>query len=110
MIIKNSKIPKLLSFFIEIHAITIWPFIFISDSGDPDTILHEKIHLRQQVELGIFGFYFLYAFFYFYFKLKNKNNLGAYYSIPFEKEAYAATVEGESYLRRRLFLSWINFL
>ena len=51
MIIKNSKIPKWASIVIDVYAITLWPFVFIRDHGDEVTINHEKIHLRQQVEL-----------------------------------------------------------
>jgi len=63
MIIKNSRIPKLASIVIDVYAITLWPFVFIRDHGDEVTINHEKIHLRQQVELLILGFYLLYGFF-----------------------------------------------
>ena len=44
IIIRNSRIPRLASIFINVHAITLWPFIIIRDEGDEKTINHEKIH------------------------------------------------------------------
>ena len=37
IIVKNSRIPKLASIFIDVYAITIFPFIFLKDEGDKDT-------------------------------------------------------------------------
>ena len=60
IIIRNSKIPKALSFVIDIYAITIWPFVFIRDDGNELTINHESIHIKQQQELFVLPFYLLY--------------------------------------------------
>ena len=110
MIITNSKIPQLMSIIINVYAITLWPFVFIRDEGNEKTIWHEKIHLRQQVELGIIGFYILYAGFWLYHMWKLRDRYAAYYAIPFEKEAYAWDESGETYLARRHFWAWLNFL
>ena len=109
MIIKNSKVPKWLSIVIDVYAIALWPFIFISDEGDDVTINHEKIHLRQQVELLIVGFYLLYALFWIKNLLKSGDKDKAYYDIPFEKEAYTMDNDLE-YLRKRQHFAWLNFL
>jgi len=110
MIITNSKIPQLMSIIINVYAITLWPFVFIRDEGNEDTIWHEKIHLRQQVELAIIGFYLLYGAFWLYNFIKLRDKEAAYYAIPFEKEAYAASSGGETYLSKRQNYAWINFL
>jgi hypothetical protein len=110
MIIRNSKVPYYLSFFISAYAVTLWPFIFILDEGDNQTIIHEKIHLRQQVELGIIGFYLLYAGFWLYHFAKTRDSYIAYYEIPFEKEAFACQSMGEKYLKKRFFYAWLNYL
>ena len=34
IIVRNSKIPKMLSWFMDIAAITLFPFIFIKGEGD----------------------------------------------------------------------------
>ena len=89
MIIRNSKIPKLLSVVIDAYAITLWPFVFIRDEGHPVVINHETIHLRQQKEMLIIGFYIVYSLAWFYHLMRLKNKTEAYRAIPFEKEAYA---------------------
>jgi hypothetical protein len=110
MIVKNSMVPKILSIVIDAYAIAIWPFIFIRDEGNHETIIHEKIHLRQQVELGIIGFYLLYAGFWLYYFAQTKNRRLAYYLNPFEKEAFAEQRGGEKYLQKRHLYSWLNYL
>ena len=109
MIIRNSKVPRWLSIVIDVYAITLWPFVFISDEGDVTTVNHEKIHLRQQVELLIIGFYLLYAFYWLRSYLKQGDKDQAYYDIPFEKEAYAFESD-LNYLQKRHPCAWLNFL
>jgi len=108
IIIKNSKIPKLLSFFIDIYAITIWPFIIIKDEGNDITINHESIHIKQQEELWILPFYLLYAFEWFKHLIKHKNNHMAYLEISFEKEAYA-NQKNFDYLTNRVRMAWKKY-
>ncbi len=110
MIIRNSRVPKMLSLVIDAYAVAIWPFIFIRDEGSERVIAHEKIHLRQQVELGIIGFYILYAAFWLFYMYKLRDKSAAYYAIPFEREAYAGDFSGEQYLKKRHNYEWLNFL
>ena len=56
VIVKNSKIPNLLSWVIDVYAITLWPFVFIRDDGNERTINHETIHIKQYNELFVVGF------------------------------------------------------
>ena len=109
MIIKNSKIPKLLSIVIDVYAIALWPFVFIRDEGDDITINHEKIHLAQQRELLLIGFYVLYGGFWLYNLIKTRNKSDAYYKIPFEKEAYIRSNE-LNYLEKRKSFAWTKYL
>ncbi len=41
-VIENSRIPKFLSIFIDIWAITIWPFIICRGVMSNITLNHEK--------------------------------------------------------------------
>ncbi len=109
MIIKNSKVPKLMSIIIDVYAIALWPFVFIRDEGDEFTINHEKIHLAQQKELLLVGFYLLYGIFWLYNLIKTGNKNNAYYMIPFEKEAYIRSHELD-YLEKRENFAWIKYL
>ena len=40
ILVKNSKIPRALSWVIDVYAITLWPFVFIRYEGNDRTINH----------------------------------------------------------------------
>ena len=109
IIIQNSKIPHYLSVFINIGAITLYPFIISRGEMSEITINHEKIHLRQQRELWLIGFYFLYVYFWLKSKIKGRSSLAAYLDIPFEREAYHMQ-EDMDYLKRRPKQAWLRYL
>ena len=109
MIIKNSIVPKLASVFIDVYAITLWPFIFVRDEGNPITLNHENIHLKQQKELLLVGFYVLYTIFWLIGMVKYKNSHKAYVEIPFEREAYANQGDWVYILNRKRH-SWTKYL
>ncbi len=72
------------------NGITLFPFIILAHSDlktNKELINHEKIHLRQQIELLIIFFYIWYLSEYLYYWLKYKDKSKAYYAIRFEKEA-----------------------
>ena len=109
IIIQNSKIPKYLSIFISISAITLFPFIIIKDEGNDITINHEKIHIEQQKELWVVGFYLLYVYYWFKGKFKGLSNSEAYMKIPFEREAYTKQYDLK-YLDKRERNAWKNYI
>lgn len=93
------------------HAITIFPFIFlINDQLKSNTVLinHEKIHIRQQLELLVLPFYLLYFIEYAYGRLRNMSHNEAYRNISFEKEAYDRQ-EDMNYLKNRSFWSFRHY-
>lgn len=99
-------IPKL-----SANAMALFPFILLRNKAQKhDSVLinHEKIHLRQQLELLIIPFYFLYAINYLLNYLKYKNHYQAYLNISFEKEAYRFEND-PYYLSKRKWYNWINF-
>ena len=108
-IIKNSNIPKLASVFINVYAITLYPYIFISDDGNETTICHEMIHIKQQKELLIVGFYFLYVLSWLVNLPTHRSFHKAYRNIPFEREAYA-NEKDPLYVINRKKHSWINYI
>ena len=108
-IIISPKFCKLMSVFIDVYAITLYPFI-ISKEQLPVTIYnHEKIHLVQQRELWVVGFYFLYIWYWLKARAKGLNGRDAYYAIPFEKEAYTHQ-EDLGYLKERKPQAWRDFI
>ncbi len=72
-------------------ALTIYPFIMFKNKsflGDKVLINHERIHLKQQLELLIIPFFIIYFINYVINLIKYRNHFKAYVNIIFEKEAY----------------------
>lgn len=95
----------------KINGITLFPFILLRNKSDRKNavlINHEKIHLRQQLELLVIFFYLWYIIEYFYWFLKYKNNMKAYHSISFEKEAFAKESDMD-YLKTRPFWNFLKY-
>lgn len=94
------------------RSLTFFPFVFLLQKEDAEnTVLvnHEKIHIRQQLELLVLPFYVWYfaEFLVRYFQFKNWNV--AYRNISFEREAYA-NEKDLSYIKQRSFWSFVKFL
>lgn len=93
-------------------GISIFPFIFLSKKALKSSktfINHEKIHLRQQLELLVIPFYIWYGLEFFIRLLQYKNWHRAYVNISFEREAYTNEFDLE-YLNRRKFWSFFKYL
>ena len=108
-VVISPRFCKLMSVFINVYAITLYPFIISKERLNVTVYNHEKIHLVQQRELWIMGFYLLYVWYWLSARMKGLNGRDAYYAIPFEKEAY----ENENdlgYLKSRKPQSWKNYL
>ncbi|MEH6408490.1 MAG: hypothetical protein V7767_14525 [Leeuwenhoekiella sp.] len=89
-----------------------WPFIIARDKNlknDPIFINHERIHLKQQLELLIIPFYFWYGLEFIVRYFQYKNAYKAYRNISFEREAYTKETS-LSYLKIRKNWSFIGFL
>ena len=106
---ENSPIPGLLSWFIQIEAITLYPYIISRGEMNEKTLNHESIHIRQQEELAIVGFYILYVGYWLKNKIASKmDNSQAYYNIPFEREAYMNESDPD-YLSVRKKMAWREY-
>lgn len=106
--------PRFLKFFAGkyVSAMALWPFILVKNIETKEsqvTIHHEKIHIRQQIEMLVLPFYIAYLGFYFYYRLKGFNHFTSYMNIPFEKEAYYEESNFE-YLLKRKFWAWRFFV
>lgn len=108
IIVRNSRIPKMLSIVIDVYAITIWPFVFIRDNGNEITINHESIHIKQQEELWVIPFYVLYLFEWIKNLISDMNKRDAYFNISFEKEAYN-NQKDFTYLQKRDRMAWKKY-
>ena len=108
IVIENSSIPKYLSIFINISAITLWPFVISRYRINEQTIRHETIHIKQQQELFLIGFYLLYAYYWLKGMWMYRDSYVAYHSIPLEQEAYDKEDDLE-YLSNRKFYAWRKY-
>ncbi len=95
----------------KVNGITLFPFIILRNKDFKNNkilINHEKIHLRQQLELLIIFFYIWYVVEYYYWLVKLKNKHLAYRNISFEREAYAME-EDLNYLETRKIWSFFKY-
>ena len=108
IVIEDSVIPKLLSVFITIGAITLWPFIISRSKLNKRILSHEKIHIKQQEELFLVGFYLLYVLYWIRGLWRFRDSELAYHSIPFEQEAYDYEFDLD-YLKKRKRFAWWEY-
>src|SRR5690554_6953564 len=106
LIISKFWVPK------GFDGIAIFPFVFVRDvfwAEKKSFINHEKIHLRQQIEMFI-GFFFIWYGLEFLIRLiQYKNFKTAYRNISFEREAYA-NEQNINYLEKRRLFSFLRYL
>jgi len=108
ILIVSPWFTKLMSVVIDVYAITIFPFIISKEEMNAETLNHETIHIYQQRELLLIGFYLLYFYYYLRGVIKYKDKQKAYFMIPFEQEAYAN--DGNfNYLDERKPYCWREF-
>jgi hypothetical protein len=77
--------------------------------GNVVLINHEKIHLRQQLELLIIPFFVIYIFEFLIRLVQYRNWALAYRNISFEREAYR-NEKDLNYLKSRPLFSFVKFI
>ena len=93
------------------RGMALFPFILLkrkSDLDNPVLLNHERIHLRQQLELLIVPFYLFYLINYLYHLMRTFKHETAYRNIIFEREAYSKESQ-LNYLEKRKFFAFLNF-
>lgn len=86
LLVSKYLIPK------GFGGIAIFPFVILrtkAHAQDEAYLNHEKIHIRQQMELLVLPFFVWYGIEYLIRFLRYKDKVKAYRTISFEKEAYA---------------------
>jgi len=97
---------------LHVNGMALFPFVLIRKrelNENKIFINHERIHLRQQIEMLILPFYFFYLLNYCINRFKYKNHDQAYRNICFEREAYK-NESNLSYLSLRKLYSWLKYL
>lgn len=93
-------------------GIALFPFIFLREKQlkkNEILINHEKIHLKQQLELLIVLFYIFYGLEWLIKFLKYKDGYTTYQNLSFEREAYQNEHNLE-YMKTRKFWAFLKYM
>ena len=93
-------------------GVTIYPFVFLKHQRlktDMVLINHERIHLRQQLELLVVPFYLVYVVEFLIRLLQYKSWKRAYRNISFERECYLNETN-LGYLKTRKFWTFLKYI
>ncbi len=106
MVIVSDRFLRFLTFFLGggqlPAAMAFYPFVILNSRvvATPELINHERIHLRQQLEMLIIPFYVWYLIEYY---------SKGYYNVSFEKEAYN-NEKNLNYLKKRSIFAFTKYL
>lgn len=106
LIVAKYLIPK------GYRGFAVFPFVFVKYRLDKESgvfINHERIHLRQQLELLMLPFFVWYLVEFLVRLAQYKNADLAYRNISFEREAYA-NEKDLNYLKQRSFYEFVKYL
>lgn len=91
---------------------TVFPFVVLREKKDADFAVlmnHEKIHLRQQLELLVLPFFLWYGVEYLLRLIQFRDRNRAYRNICFEREAYENEKDLD-YLQQRSFWRFLKYI
>ncbi|WP_031526020.1 hypothetical protein [Dyadobacter crusticola] len=96
--------------FLWVDAMALFPFILLKRKSPSRFLInHERIHLKQQIELGLIVFYLWYFIEYFIRLVQYKKHYLAYLHISFEREAFQHQSD-LAYLEKRRFWAFLKYL
>lgn len=106
VIVTKYLIPK------GYNGLTLFPFVVVrtdSDKSNKVLVNHEKIHIKQQIQLLVLPFliWYMIEFLFRLIQFKDKNR--AYRNISFEREAYA-NERNLNYVKEMPFWSFLKYL
>ncbi|QSW90363.1 MULTISPECIES: hypothetical protein [Flavobacterium] len=94
------------------RGMAVFPFIVMKydfDKRNETFVNHEKIHLRQQIELLILPFFIWYILEFIIRLIQYQNKDLAYRNISFEREAYTKETD-LNYLKNRSFFQFLKYI
>ena len=106
LIVAKYLIPK------GYRGMAVFPFVVVKydfDKANETFVNHEKIHLRQQLEMLILPFFIWYFSEYLIRLIQYKNQDLAYRNISFEREAYSNEAD-RNYLKNRSFFQFLKYI
>jgi hypothetical protein len=104
--VTSAFLASAFSVVVPVAAITLWPFVVFRREPDEVTLRHEQIHLLQQAELFVVGFYLLYVYGWIS-GLARSSAVDSYMASNFEREAYLFEAD-EGYIARRPRFAWMK--
>jgi hypothetical protein len=90
----------------------LFPFVLVKydfDKANGAFVNHEKIHLRQQLEMLVLPFFIWYVLEFLIRLIQYKNKDLAYRNISFEREAYTKETD-LNYLKNRSFFQFLHYI
>jgi hypothetical protein len=95
------------------RVMCVWPVLFVRP-GEPlplhsETLNHERIHARQQMEMLWLFFFIWYGLEFLVRLLTHRNRHDAYSALSHEKEAHAHDTDID-YLNKRKLYAWAKYL
>jgi hypothetical protein len=106
LIVTKYLIPK------GYRGLALFPCVLLKyqcDKNDKIFLNHERIHLKQQLEMFIFPFYIWYFLEFCLRWIQYRNFDLAYRNISFEREAYNKENDLD-YLRQRKFWGFLKYI
>jgi hypothetical protein len=106
LIVSKYLIPK------GFRGMTVFPFVFVRNCSEKAQLVllnHERIHLRQQLELLVLPFFLIYGVDYLVKLIRYRDKDVAYRNVVFEREAYQNENDLE-YLKSRSFWRFLKYL
>ncbi|WP_433835821.1 hypothetical protein [Flavobacterium anhuiense] len=106
LIVAKYLIPK------GYRGMAVFPFVLMKydfDKANRVFVNHEKIHLRQQLEMLVLPFFTWYVLEFFIRLIQYKNKDLAYRNISFEREAYEKETD-LNYLKNRSFFQFLHYI
>ncbi|HOD09534.1 MAG TPA: hypothetical protein PLH25_03155 [Flavobacterium sp.] len=106
IIVSRYLIPK------GFRGFTFFPFVFLKYRKDTDNevlLNHEKIHIKQQLEMLVVPFFIWYFLEFLYRLIQFRNRNIAYRNISFEREAYE-NEKDLNYIQSRPFWRFLKKL
>lgn len=94
------------------RGITFFPFVFLVDKEDkenPFFVNHERIHIKQQLEMLILPFFVWYSIEFVFRWIQFKDKHIGYRNISFEREAYK-NEKDLCYNKQRPFWGFLKYI
>lgn len=93
---------------LQVDGMALFPFVLVRRPNPGAVLLnHERIHLRQQLELLLIPFYLWYLTEYFIRRLQHHDHYTAYRNICFEREAFTHEADLTYLKSRRWWAFWV---